>query len=195
MEISEKNTSNEILSMQDTLSDDALLAKLGYKSEFRREFSVRSSQYFSRDSRIKHGEARRDGVVCRQYHGRHRLCFIHAVIWSSLRYVCYSTRYTLILKLEKRWARGNGMGVVHTLSVRHDGCSIYCRANIFYAVCPCVSTPPSVAYSFSDRTSAGLYYFAAKMAPERYAPLASWFTGWANITGQVTLVCSIDFTW
>lgn len=46
-----------------------------------------------------------------------------------------------------------------------------------------------------NRTSAGLYYFAAKMAPERHAPLASWFTGWANITGQVTLVCSIDFTW
>ncbi|KAJ7355686.1 amino acid transporter [Mycena albidolilacea] len=43
-------------------------------------------------------------------------------------------------------------------------------------------------------TSAGLYYFSAKMAPEKYAPLASWITGWANITGQVSLVCSIDFT-
>ncbi|KAF7977853.1 hypothetical protein HWV62_2615 [Athelia sp. TMB] len=43
-------------------------------------------------------------------------------------------------------------------------------------------------------TSAGLYYFAAKMAPPKYAALASWITGWANITGQVTLVCSIDFT-
>lgn len=43
-------------------------------------------------------------------------------------------------------------------------------------------------------TSAGLYYFSAKLAPPKYAPLASWITGWANITGQVTLVCSIDFT-
>ncbi|KAJ7626325.1 amino acid permease-domain-containing protein [Mycena polygramma] len=48
-------------------------------------------------------------------------------------------------------------------------------------------------------TSAGLYYFSAKMAPEKHAPLASWITGsmypgWANITGQVALVCSIDFT-
>jgi len=43
-------------------------------------------------------------------------------------------------------------------------------------------------------TSAGLYYFAAKMAPEQWSPLASWFTAWANITGQITLVCSIDFT-
>ncbi|KAJ7746755.1 amino acid/polyamine transporter I [Mycena maculata] len=43
-------------------------------------------------------------------------------------------------------------------------------------------------------TSAGLYYFSAKLAPEKYAPLASWITGWANITGQVALVCSIDFT-
>ncbi|KAJ7623574.1 amino acid transporter [Roridomyces roridus] len=44
------------------------------------------------------------------------------------------------------------------------------------------------------RTSAGLYYFSAKMAPEGYAPLASWITGWANITGQVALVTGIDFT-
>ncbi|KAF9529007.1 amino acid/polyamine transporter I [Crepidotus variabilis] len=43
-------------------------------------------------------------------------------------------------------------------------------------------------------TSAGLYYFAAKLAPERYSPLASWITGWANVTGQVTLVCGIDYT-
>jgi len=43
-------------------------------------------------------------------------------------------------------------------------------------------------------TSAGLYYFSAKLAPPKYAALASWITGWANITGQVTLVCSIDFT-
>ncbi|KAJ7282003.1 APC amino acid permease [Mycena rebaudengoi] len=39
-------------------------------------------------------------------------------------------------------------------------------------------------------TSAGLYYFSAKLAPAKYAPLASW----ANITGQIALVCSIDFT-
>ncbi|KAJ8695536.1 hypothetical protein PTI98_008133 [Pleurotus ostreatus] len=43
-------------------------------------------------------------------------------------------------------------------------------------------------------TSAGLYYFSAKLAPEKYSALASWITGWANITGQVALVCSIDFT-
>ncbi|KAI9069374.1 amino acid transporter [Trametes sanguinea] len=43
-------------------------------------------------------------------------------------------------------------------------------------------------------TSAGLYYFSAKLAPERYSALASWITGWANITGQGALVCSIDYT-
>ena len=45
-----------------------------------------------------------------------------------------------------------------------------------------------------SRTSAGLYYFSAKLAPERHSALASWITGWANVTGQVTLVCSIDYT-
>lgn len=58
----------------------------------------------------------------------------------------------------------------------------------------------SVAASMAEMassmpTSAGLYYFAAKLAPPAHAPLASWITGWANITGQITLVCSIDFTW
>jgi len=39
-----------------------------------------------------------------------------------------------------------------------------------------------------------LYYFSAKMAPPKYAALASWITAWANITGQITLVSSIDVT-
>ncbi|KNZ72740.1 hypothetical protein J132_01944 [Termitomyces sp. J132] len=42
-------------------------------------------------------------------------------------------------------------------------------------------------------TSAGLCYFSSKLAPPEYAPLASWITGWANITGQICLMCSIDF--
>ena len=37
----------------------------------------------------------------------------------------------------------------------------------------------------SYSTSAGLYYFAAKLAPPKHAALASWITGWANVTGQV----------
>lgn len=85
--------------------------------------------------------------------------------------------------------------MVHTMPVCHNSCRVYSRACVLHAVCLFISTPLPGAYYYSDRTSAGLYYFAAKMAPKRYAPLASWFTGWANITGQVTLVCSIDFTW
>jgi hypothetical protein len=40
----------------------------------------------------------------------------------------------------------------------------------------------------------GLYYFSAKLANPRHSALASWVTGWANVTGQISLVCSIDFT-
>ncbi|KAH9831363.1 amino acid/polyamine transporter I [Rhodofomes roseus] len=42
-------------------------------------------------------------------------------------------------------------------------------------------------------TSAGPYYYAAKLAPKRYAPLASWVVGGANLTGHVTLLTYIDF--
>lgn len=43
-------------------------------------------------------------------------------------------------------------------------------------------------------TSAGLYYFSAKMASKEQSALASWITGWSNIMGQVTLICSINFS-
>ncbi|KAJ3552055.1 hypothetical protein NP233_g12961 [Leucocoprinus birnbaumii] len=43
-------------------------------------------------------------------------------------------------------------------------------------------------------TSAGLYYFSAKLAPPEWAPMISWITAWTNVTGQILLVCSIDFT-
>jgi len=55
-------------------------------------------------------------------------------------------------------------------------------------------TNHNINANLRNRTSAGLYYFSAKLAPVKYAPLASWITGWANVTGQVTLVCGIDFT-
>ncbi|KAM6496771.1 amino acid transporter [Amanita muscaria] len=42
-------------------------------------------------------------------------------------------------------------------------------------------------------TSGGIYYFAAKLAPERYSALVSWITGWANVTGQIALLASIDY--
>jgi hypothetical protein len=50
-------------------------------------------------------------------------------------------------------------------------------------------------FTFPKRTSAGLYYFSAKMASEKQSALASWITGWSNITGQVTLICSINYSW
>jgi amino acid transporter len=40
-------------------------------------------------------------------------------------------------------------------------------------------------------TSGGLYYFSSRLASPRWSPLASWWTGWMNVTGQVALVSSI----
>jgi amino acid permease (GABA permease) len=42
-------------------------------------------------------------------------------------------------------------------------------------------------------TAGGLYYWAAKLAPEGKAPVWSWFTGWFNLLGQVAVTASIDF--
>ncbi|NEA73243.1 amino acid permease [Streptomyces sp. SID13588] len=42
-------------------------------------------------------------------------------------------------------------------------------------------------------TSAGLYYWARALAPERSAAAWAWFTGWFNVLGQVAVTAGIDF--
>uniref|UniRef100_A0ACD5XFY4 Uncharacterized protein n=1 Tax=Avena sativa TaxID=4498 RepID=A0ACD5XFY4_AVESA len=43
-------------------------------------------------------------------------------------------------------------------------------------------------------TSGGLYYWSAKLAGKKWAPLASWVTGWFNIVGQWATTTSTDFS-
>ncbi|CAB4265095.1 unnamed protein product [Prunus armeniaca] len=43
-------------------------------------------------------------------------------------------------------------------------------------------------------TSGGLYYWSAKLAGPRWAPFASWLTGWFNIVGQWAVTTSVDFS-
>ncbi|KAF8516892.1 APC amino acid permease [Gautieria morchelliformis] len=42
-------------------------------------------------------------------------------------------------------------------------------------------------------TSGGPYYWAAKVVPEKYSPIASWITGWFNLLGQVAVTTGISF--
>ncbi|KAH9831373.1 amino acid transporter [Rhodofomes roseus] len=124
------------------VADDARLAELGYKSEFKREFSSIETIAFS---------------------------FSIMAVVSGI-----SSTLSLIL------ASGGHVGLVWGWGIPVP--FVMCVAAVMAEM---ASSMP---------TSAGLYYFSAKLAPEQYAPLASWITGWANITGQVTLVCSIDYT-
>ncbi|KAI0774665.1 amino acid transporter [Trametes elegans] len=123
-------------------ADDEMLARLGYKSEFKREFSLVETIAFAFSIM---------GVV--------------ASVSSTMSFTLVS---------------GGHVGMV------------------FGWLIPCFFVM-TIAASLAELTSAmptsaGLYYFSAKLAPPRWAPLASWITGWANVTGQVSLVCSIDFT-
>ncbi|KAF8196851.1 amino acid transporter [Mycena galopus ATCC 62051] len=122
--------------------DNAKLAELGYKSEFKREFSLLETCAFS----------------------------------FSIMGIVASISSTLSFGL----ASGGHVGLVWGWFIPS-----------FFVMFVALSMAELAS---SMPTSAGLYYFSAKMAPEKYAPLASWITGWANITGQVALVCSIDFT-
>ncbi|MFE2939276.1 amino acid permease [Streptomyces sp. NPDC059255] len=42
-------------------------------------------------------------------------------------------------------------------------------------------------------TSAGLYFWAHRMAPQRTAAAWAWFTGWFNTLGQIAVTAGIDF--
>ncbi|KZT33670.1 amino acid transporter [Sistotremastrum suecicum HHB10207 ss-3] len=123
-------------------ADDALLAELGYKSEFRREFSLLET-----------------------------ICFSFSIMG-----VIASVTSTFSFPL----VSGGHVGMIWGWLIP----SLFVMT-VAASVAELASSMP---------TSAGLYYFSAKMAPERHSALASWITGWANITGQITLVCSIDFT-
>ncbi|KAI9467111.1 amino acid transporter [Lactarius psammicola] len=123
-------------------ADDILLAKLGYKSEFKREFSLIETVAFS----------------------------------FSIMGIIASVSSTMSFPL----AAGGHVGMVW-------GWLIPCP----FVLCVAASLAELTS---AMPTSAGLYYFSAKLAPPKYVPLASWVTGWANVTGQVALVCSIDYT-
>ncbi|TFK34019.1 amino acid transporter [Crucibulum laeve] len=122
--------------------DNRLLAHLGYKSEFRREFSLIETIAFA----------------------------------FSIMGVCAAVSTTFFFPL----VAGGHVGMVF-------GWLIPC----FFVLCIAASLAELTS---SMPTSAGLYYFSAKLAPPKYSALISWITGWANVTGQIALVCSIDFT-
>lgn len=42
-------------------------------------------------------------------------------------------------------------------------------------------------------TSAGLYFWAHRMAPERSRAAWAWFTGWFNVLGQIGVTAGVDF--
>ncbi|EMD39635.1 hypothetical protein CERSUDRAFT_46371 [Gelatoporia subvermispora B] len=140
---SDKTVPNDSASSDDhTNADDVRLAELGYRSEFKREFSLIETIAFS----------------------------------FSIMAVIGGVSSTLSFPL----VSGGHVGMVF-------GWLIPC----LFIMCIAGSMAELAS---SMPTSAGLYYFSAKLAPEGYEALASWITGWANVTGQVTLVCSIDYT-
>jgi amino acid permease (GABA permease) len=42
-------------------------------------------------------------------------------------------------------------------------------------------------------TSAGLYFWAHRLAPPRTAAAWAWFTGWFNVLGQIAVTAGVDF--
>ncbi|KAG2155825.1 amino acid transporter [Suillus bovinus] len=139
--------SNSVNSQDDDIppvhrEDNILLRKLGYKSQFKREFSLLETISFS------------------------------MAIMAASCGVTTGYSYPLL--------SGGHFAMVWAWPI----------ACIFVM---CVAASMAELAS-SMPTSAGLYYFSAKMASKERSALTSWITGWSNITGQVTLICSINFS-
>lgn len=66
-------------------SDDELLSKLGYKSEFRREFSVSDRALFGGGRYSDTVTAPRDCVIRIQHHGRYCFSIIDIIVWAYIR--------------------------------------------------------------------------------------------------------------
>ncbi|PWW76734.1 amino acid transporter [Tuber magnatum] len=43
-------------------------------------------------------------------------------------------------------------------------------------------------------TAGGVYYWSAMLSPRKYAPIASWVTGWLTLVGNWTVTTSINFS-
>ncbi|KAF5363808.1 hypothetical protein D9756_000045 [Leucocoprinus leucothites] len=126
---------------ENQLHDDALLASLGYKSEFKRDFSTLQTVAYA----------------------------------FSIMGVCGAVSTTYFFPL---------------IAAGHLGLTIGWIIPSLFVLCVALSLAELTS---AMPTSAGLYFFSAKLAPPKYAPLISWITGWSNLTGQVLLFCSVDF--
>ncbi|KAE9397933.1 amino acid transporter [Gymnopus androsaceus JB14] len=131
------NSGVEVDSVSLRHADDALLAKLGYKSEFKREFSLIETVAFA----------------------------------FSIMGVVASVSSTLSFGLES----GGHVGMV------------------FGWLIPCLFVLP-VALSMAEMASAMPTSAGFLDGYSCRTLLDYMFLGWANITGQTTLVCSIDWT-
>ncbi|KAF9440923.1 hypothetical protein P691DRAFT_632952, partial [Macrolepiota fuliginosa MF-IS2] len=126
--------------------DNALLARLGYKSEFKWAFSP-----------------------------------IHTIRFAvSIMGIFSSVSAVFFFPLMAAGHLGMTFGWIIP--------SLFTTCAVFF------DWPSTICEAHNEsRTSTGLYYFSAKLAPPEYAPLLSWITGWANVTGQISLMCSLEF--
>ena len=143
-ESSRSSEDDSVLSLR--RADDALLAELGYKSEFRREFTVsicQLSECMVTDSVI-HCAAVRDRRVCVLYYGCGRISLIHVLLSARVWYAEHLYSIMHATSTSCRRACRNGLWLVDTLPVCLDHCGVNGGTCICYAV-SCVPSSPAVS--------------------------------------------------
>lgn len=170
-------------------ADEQVIVALGYKQEFKREFSFWTTFCVSFAvlgllpsfaSTLYYGmnlPPRRERCKCRK---RQR---IDILTTDNRNGICRNCRH--------------GMGVDHCHGLYSMRCDGHGGALLGDAneVC-CYSSfllRSDMSLTWLIYLSGGLYYAAAVLAPPGHGPFAAWITGWSNWIGQITGAPSVDY--
>jgi amino acid transporter len=184
--VSRDPASDEQTLLMQADNDERVIVALGYKQEFKREFTLWTTFSVSFSvlgllpstaSTLSFGKCSMPFCSC-TYHSR-PIAVLNGCLRNGVR------RHG-----------GNGMGMdhchdFHPMRGNGRGGALFFNANKVMGG----ALPLSVHLPIgSDKLrSGGLYYAAAVLAPPGYGPFAAWLTGWSNWLAQVTAAPAVNY--
>jgi amino acid transporter len=154
-------------------ADEEVLAALGYKPEFKREFSLFST-------------------FCVSFAVLGLLPSFASTLFYGMGYAGTGGKQTFCLRVDydMRFLTGERRCKTWLLTVSHIGMTWGWIVAMVGVQCVAMSMAELCS---SMPTSGGLYYAAAVLAPPGWGPIAAWITGWSNWLVQITGAPSVNY--
>lgn len=174
-----------IIEMEDELgrhgsrasNPDAVLAHMGYKSELPRSLSMMSILGLCVDS---------ESDLCKTLLTMNSSFAIMAVPFGKYLKVQSGQEHPILTVL--------GLSTTMAISLT-DGQSVTVLYGWIFVSLVSLSIAASLAEICAVYpTAGGVYYWSAMLSTKKYAPVASWITGWLTLVGNWTVTLSINFS-